>query len=160
LAKCLMLTDRWEEAEPLCREATGLWTEDFGPGSVQRANALAYVGYVRLRHRRYVEAEPLLRECLAIREQKEAGAWPMYSAKSMLGEALVGLSKYAEAEPLLLEGFDGMKKTHWSDHANWLPTIVQRLVQLYEAWGKPDEAAKWRRVLEGHQKQKREMEKS
>ena len=29
-----------------------------------------------------------------------------------------------------------------------LPEAVERLVQLYEATGKKDEAAKWRRVLE------------
>ena len=29
-----------------------------------------------------------------------------------------------------------------------LRAALERLVQLYDAWGKPDEAAKWRKELE------------
>jgi hypothetical protein len=30
-----------------------------------------------------------------------------------------------------------------------LTQAVERLVQLYDAWGKPDKAAEWRKRLEG-----------
>jgi hypothetical protein len=30
-----------------------------------------------------------------------------------------------------------------------LNEALDRLVQLYEAWGKPEEAARWRKVREG-----------
>jgi hypothetical protein len=29
-----------------------------------------------------------------------------------------------------------------------VPAALERLVQLYDAWGKPDEAARWRQELE------------
>ena len=48
-------------------------------------------------------AEEMLRECLAIREKKEPEAWTTFDTKSMLGGALLGQKKYAEAEPLLLD---------------------------------------------------------
>ncbi len=55
------------------------------------------------------EAEPLLRECLAIREKTQADEWTTFSTKSMLGGALLGQKKYADAGPLLLAGYEGMK---------------------------------------------------
>jgi eukaryotic-like serine/threonine-protein kinase len=56
------------------------------------------------------EAEPLLRECLVIREKMQPDAWITFDTKSMLGGALLGQKKYAESEPLLLSGLEGMKE--------------------------------------------------
>ena len=33
-----------------------------------------------------------------------------------------------------------------------LAEALEKLVQLYDAWGKPDEAVKWRTELEAHMK--------
>ena len=69
----------------------------------------------------------------------------------MLGGSLLGQKKYAEAEPLLLAGHAGMKqrvKTIPEQGRVYLREAVERLVQLYEATGKTDEAAKWRKELE------------
>ncbi len=68
----------------------------------------------------------------------------------MLGGALLGQKKFAEAEPLLLSGYEGMKKQEdkippaGKDRLN---EAVSRLVQFYESTSKPDEAAKWRKEL-------------
>ena len=59
---------------------------------------------------------------------------------------MLGQRKYAEAEPLLLAGYEGMKvreKTIPPVGATRIPEALERLVQLYEATNKPDEAAKW-----------------
>ncbi len=67
------------------------------------------------------------------------------------GKMLLDAKAFAEAEPLLLEGYAGLsqtevqlppevKKARLRDAAEWL-------VQLYDAWGKPDEAAMWRNEL-------------
>jgi serine/threonine protein kinase/tetratricopeptide (TPR) repeat protein len=97
------------------------------------------------------EAEPVLRECLAIREKQLPEDWRTCNARSLLGKALADQKKYPEAVPLLVQGYEGLKKmgakvpadsfVHATDALEWL-------VQLYEAWGKPDEAAKWRKQLE------------
>ena len=70
--------------------------------------------------------------------------------------ALSGRQKYADAEPLLVRGYLGIsesakapgQKNH--DPANRAAPhrCAERLVQLYDAWGKPDEAAKRRKELE------------
>jgi hypothetical protein len=82
----------------------------------------------------------------------------------MLGQSLVGQKKYAEAEPYLLDGYKGGKelvdalKGLGGDLSTLLfPGLsieesVERLVQLYEAWDNPDEAAKWRKELEAFKK--------
>ena len=96
-------------------------------------------------------AEGFLRESLAIREQKEPDAWTTFNTQSMLGGALLGQKKYADAEPLLLKGYEGMKareKTIPPQGKVRLSEALERLVQLYEAMGKKDEAAKWRKELE------------
>src|SRR5271157_1117852 len=63
-----------------------------------------------LAQKKWTESEPLLRECLAVREKKETDDWRTFNTKSMLGGALLGQKKYAEAEPLLLAGYEGIKK--------------------------------------------------
>jgi len=62
-----------------------------------------------------------------------------------------GQTKFAEAEPLLLAGYEGMKELEGT-----IPAIIrkvrvtesiERLVQLYEVTGKKDKAAEWRAKL-------------
>jgi TolA-binding protein len=69
----------------------------------------------------------------------------------MLGEALLGQKKYADAEPLLLKGYQGMKQREAKIPPQGKPRLreaLERLVQLYEATGKKDEAARWRKELD------------
>jgi hypothetical protein len=97
------------------------------------------------------EAEAVLRDCLAIHQQKEPDAWTTFNMQSLLGGALASQQKYAEAEPLLLQGYQGMKERETKFPAAskmYLTMSLERLVQLYEAWGKPDDAAKWKKELE------------
>jgi tetratricopeptide (TPR) repeat protein len=121
------------------------------------AGALAQNGSALLQLKAWHEAESVLRECLTIREKKEPEAWTTSNTKSMLGGALLGQKKYADAEPLLLGGYEGMKKREEkAPGANAtgspikirLTEALERLVQLYDATGKKDEAAKWRKELE------------
>ena len=92
------------------------------------------------------EAEPLLRECLAIREKTQPDAWTTFNTQSMLGGALLGQKKYADAEPLLLAGYEGMKqreKTIPPQGDTRIPEALDRLIELYTATDKPDEVKKW-----------------
>ena len=119
--------------------------------SPQLAGLLAQIGLGLLEQKKWTEAEPNLRECLAIREQTQPDVWSTFNTKSTLGGALLGQKKYADAEPLLLTGYEGMKqreKTIPEQGKTRLPEAVERLVQLYDATGKKEEAAKWRKELE------------
>ncbi len=118
------------------------------PGQTREPTALVHEAY--LRQSRYADAEKVLGECLAIREKKEPAAWSTFDTKSMLGDALRGQQKYTEAEPLLLQGYEGMKKQAAKippPNRHRLTEALEPLVRLYDAWGKPAAAAKWRREL-------------
>ena len=59
---------------------------------------------------------------------------------------MLGQKKYAEAEPLLIAGCEGMLKRKAKIPPPAKPRLteaLERLVELYEATSKPDEAAKW-----------------
>jgi hypothetical protein len=78
-------------------------------------------------------------------------SWRTFRSKSLLGGALLGLKQYADAEPLLRAGYDGLKKQEAKlppEGKAGLTEAVERLVQLYEATDKKDEAAKWRQERE------------
>jgi hypothetical protein len=54
----------------------------------------------------------------------------------------------------LIQGYQGLKErvSQIPQEAQIrLTEALRRLVQLYEAWGKPDQAAQWRQQLAGRQ---------
>ena len=118
------------------------------PGSPELSGLLAQTGKQLLDLDPAV-AEPVLRECLGLREKLAPKAWNTANAKSLLGGALLGQGKAAEAEPLLVAGYTGLVADRKSippipaAQAN-LPDAADRLVELYEKLGKPDEVKKWR----------------
>jgi tetratricopeptide (TPR) repeat protein len=91
----------------------------------------------------FSEAARLLRECLTIRQKAQPDSWLTCDTKSMLGEALVGQKKYADAEPLLLAGYEGMKtreETAPPQGEVRLSEALERLVTLYESRGADGDA--------------------
>jgi len=113
--------------------------------------ALVTLGLILLQQKKYAEAEPLLRECLAVRTKHMPDDWLTFNTRSMLGAALAGQKKYTDAEPLLVQGYEGLKQREAkipSDGKVRLTEALERLVGLYEAMGQKDKAAAWRKKLE------------
>jgi hypothetical protein len=105
------------------------------------ALALAYVSQGK-----FVQGEPLGREILEFNRKNQPDNWQRFRAETLLGASLSGQKKYAEAEPLLVEGYRGMlARKDRIDVPDWyhLDRARDWLVQLYQAWGKPDQAARW-----------------
>jgi tetratricopeptide (TPR) repeat protein len=155
LADCYAKAGQPENAEPLWRQLAEFWKEKAGAESPQYARELNSLGLNLNEQHNSADAEPILREALRIREQAEAGVWTTFSTRSVLGAALMGQSKYAEAEPLLLSGYEEMKRREPQIPAAGKPRLteaLQRLVQLYESWDKPDQAAEWRGKLEAERR--------
>jgi hypothetical protein len=83
-------------------------------------------------------------------EKKLPDDWQMFNAQSLLGGCLLGQKKVAEAEPLLLSGYEGMKQREDKIPAGGKPRLkeaLQRLVQLYETTDRTDQAAAWKQKL-------------
>ncbi len=97
---------------------------------------------------RFGEAEELMRGCLAIRQKAlPEGHWLIADTVSQLGGAISGAGKFAQAEPLLLEGYAAMRENRRVP-ADRKRQAIERIIQLYESWGKADQASEWRRRLE------------
>jgi serine/threonine protein kinase/tetratricopeptide (TPR) repeat protein len=118
-----------------------------GPDAPDVAGTLADLGLTNLHQKKYVLAEGHARECVRILNNVAPDSWELFGAYSLLGGSLLGQQQYAAAEPLLLQGYQGMvqrKDSVPADEAVRLTEAVDRLVELYTALGKADEAAKWR----------------
>jgi eukaryotic-like serine/threonine-protein kinase len=101
------------------------------------------------------QAETLLRQALAILDKKSPDGWQNFEARSLLGASLLGQKKYAEAEPFLLQGYDGMKAREARIPApsrRRLPEAGKRIVTLYNAWGKQNMAEEWTKKLDSPKK--------
>jgi eukaryotic-like serine/threonine-protein kinase len=120
-------------------------------GSLELAAQLASLGQTQLTLKAWHEAEPLIREALTTREAKAPDDWRTFYTRSLLGGALLGQDQLAEAEPLLLDGYRGMKEREATIHAHGkarIPEVIERVARLYEAKGNEPEAAAWRSKLE------------
>ncbi len=147
LADFYRFQHNWREAETLLRKTVEARRRVLGVEHSATRVALITLGAVELELGRYSEAEQLLREA-----EKSAGAsgsdnWRRYYGQSILGAALAGMHRYAEAEPLLLNGYAQMLERQNTIPAENRPVLDQVrhwIVQLYHAWGKPDLASRWR----------------
>jgi hypothetical protein len=94
-------------------------------------------------------AEEMLREALANPDKSEPDARTTFNTRSQLGGVLLAQKKYAEAEPLLVKGYEGMKAREASippQAATRIPDALDRLIELFTASGKPNEVNKYREL--------------
>jgi serine/threonine protein kinase len=151
LIGCCVQLQQFDEAERWWRKGAVVVQKRLGADSIAYAPGLAALGSNLLTRQKWSEAERLLRECLAIREKFQPDVWSTFNTRVMLGGALLGQMNYAEAEPLLLTGYQGMQEREATIPQPGKPQLtegLERLVQLYEAWEKPEQAATWRKELE------------
>jgi eukaryotic-like serine/threonine-protein kinase len=149
------LYDRWgkpEKAQPLLEQRLDFLRGSSGADSPATAGALAELGSNLLAQKKQAQAERALRDCLRAREKTQPDEWTTFNTRSMLGEVLVGQKKYAEAGPLLLDGYQGLRKRQDKIpppvRAARLKEALQRLVRLCEATSNKDGAAKWQKKLD------------
>jgi eukaryotic-like serine/threonine-protein kinase len=137
----LARSNRLEEAAQTLARAAQLAAADtnsLGLVLNQVARALAYVG-ANLKEQKSVEAEPALRQALAlaIRLWGEANE-DTTDVRARLAQLYFDLGRYDQAEPLYLKEFELDLE---STEAGGVPPMKeprQRLVKLYQATGRPD----------------------
>lgn len=128
----------------MLRETLNLRRHVLSPGHLDLSNTLTLLGWVLTDRGEAREAEPLLQEALTIRQKAlPAGHWLTAIAANILGECLTAQERYADAEPLLLESC-AILQTAPGFPAGRMAEVLGRLVQLYEAWDRKDEAMAWR----------------
>jgi serine/threonine protein kinase/lipopolysaccharide biosynthesis regulator YciM len=150
LSDCYEKMGQPARGEPLLRELADFWKQK-ADGSPQYAEQLDALGANLLLQKKGAGAEAVLRPALAIRQRKEADAWTTFQTQSLLGGALLLQQKPADAEPLMRQGYEGMKQREAKippPSKARLSEALERLVQLYDAWGKKGQADTWRKQLE------------
>jgi tetratricopeptide (TPR) repeat protein len=150
LIDCFEDLKQFDQAETWQRKLLAVVKERSGADSVPYAGELAALGLNLLQQKKWTDAETVLRECLGVREKKQPNVWSTFNTQSSLGGALLGQKKYADAEPLLKAGYEGMKareKTIPPQNKVRLLEAAERLVELYEATERKDEAKKWAAVV-------------
>jgi hypothetical protein len=72
----------------------------------------------------------------------------------LLGSSLAAQGRFAEAEPLLVDGYNGMTGQTEQIPFEFRSTVdrtLQQIVQMYDRWEKPEKATAWRNKQFGTQ---------
>ncbi len=145
------------EAEALYRDRLAISRARVSPDEGELADLLARLTAILLAEAKFAQAEQPARECMAMREKTTPDDWLTFESRSLLGGSLLGQKKYAEAEPLLLSGYQGMKQREGHIPARGLVRLkdaFERLSGLYTVTGRPEQAArvKYRAVEEQYRR--------
>jgi serine/threonine protein kinase/Tfp pilus assembly protein PilF len=134
----------YEAAEPYLREAVDMLRKEKHPWL---AIILGNLGELLTAKGDYANAEATFTEALnlgfkALGEKNQDVA----KIRSKYGVCLVKLKKFDEAEKQLLIALPILRDTA-GDKDEVTQKAIRRLLELYQEWGKPDQAAKYRALL-------------
>jgi tetratricopeptide (TPR) repeat protein len=172
LLETLEAADKREEAASIVREIVAETRGSNPAGDARLAGQLAQLGRTLLKMdspAAAADAEPILQECLAIRERTIAAdgpdAWLLPNTRSLLGEAVFRAAadpriteqdrrdRFAAAEDLLVRAGEEIRPPEAFKVR--LREALQRIVALYEAWntfepgrGHDAKATLWRARLD------------
>jgi eukaryotic-like serine/threonine-protein kinase len=149
LASTYRAAGRLAESLPLLEETLKRRTATLGtdnPDTLLSMNTLARAYVVDQPDR----AELLAREVLAIREKRSPDDWLTFDTRCLLGRSLLNQKKYSEAEPLLLQGYEGLKARERNIPAYARKVVAEAgtsIIELFEGWGKKEKADAWKKRL-------------
>jgi tetratricopeptide (TPR) repeat protein len=142
LAYWLIEAGSFEEAGQLVDEALAIRRKVMGDESADVAATYTLRANLLLAERRFDEALKVAIEARRILALSlPDNHWRVAMAKNTQGAALTGLGRYKEAEPLLV---GSLEKLYGSPVPDLPARGRQRLVELYTAWGRPQDAIKYK----------------
>jgi len=146
IATCIDMS-RYSDAIPLLRKRLAASPPNNAENIQEHTNARLTLGECLLGAGQYEEAAKILREALESARTKYEKTTAFGVNEVWLADALIGLNRYADAEPLLLDAYPKLTNPK-SPPPNRTPPerAVNLLVSLYGHMNKPQEAAKWRAV--------------
>jgi non-specific serine/threonine protein kinase/serine/threonine-protein kinase len=153
LAEAYGLVGKLDAASRLLREEIRRPDSQGESGRLQSASQRVMLAHYLIKQSQFAEAEAVLAEALARYEQLSTPSSPRrflprrFQAMSLLGEVLTARGQYNKAEPLLLEGYEGLRqippKRRPSEN-DWAAEAAGRLARLYETTGEASKARAWR----------------
>ncbi len=136
----------YEQAERWCRDALVLRQLVRRQGHPDNADSLHLLGEILIARDDLVGAEDRLRKALEMRENETSKVRSRVAeTQSVLGGCLAAEGCYEEAEPLLVESLPIVRE-RWGEQQKHTLAALDRIISLYEAWGKPQKAAEYRAI--------------
>ena len=147
LAQLLVETGDQDGAEKLSREAVAMGRKLLGNEHPKVALYLVSHAETLCRGPKPGDADASARQALAIFRKTLPADHPFIAvAESVLGGCLTRARRYMEAETLLLGSYPAIE-AKFGERSPDTRKARQRMVALYDGWGKPDKAAEYRRKL-------------
>jgi serine/threonine-protein kinase len=136
-----------DAAEPLFRESLEIGRRLGGDRSLSVAISSWWLGSLLVEKGEPAAALPYAVQAEEIyTELLPPTHWALAGAAGLRGACLAGLGRFEEAEPLLLDSYVVLER-ELSKRSVFTLGILESLVELYDAWGRPAEAARYRAML-------------
>jgi tetratricopeptide (TPR) repeat protein len=134
-------------AEAAARQALAIARSNPADGAA--VGPLDALGRALLAQQRSDEAVSVLREAQTIRYTRAAisNRWYQPDVRSVLGAALAAQGDTGEAEELLLDGYDALRRLPGAPRAH-VAEAAGRLMSFYRSTGRPEQAALWKTRLD------------
>lgn len=143
LGACLMRQGRLDEAEPIFIEVRARYAESLPPTHYLRAVPSLSLADLYTQRGDFAQAEDAARRAVEHLSATLPEGHPLIGvALSREGGALAGRHRYAEAEARLLQGYALLEAAE--GFGTYRANAAARLVALYEAWGRPADADRYR----------------
>ncbi len=153
IAAVLALEGKYAEAEEQFSAAVEALRSVPGMEANLRLNGAA-LGWTRIQQDKFGPAEAILREIcpgLADPRNPESESYRRYNCEAELAASLVGQKRFAEAEPILLRAYDGIRRFKpagteqdagfsAADAGAWI-------VRMYKDWGQPEKVVEWEKKV-------------
>lgn len=148
LAMSLQRQERLEESETLLREVLEARRRVLGDEHMDTLNTIVMLGRLLSKRGDAADAEPMLREAVDIAQRTLPPGHPYILVfRNNLGGCLMELARYDEAETELLASYEGLRDALGPEHA-MTQGAIGAMIKLYDAWGRPDDAASFRGMLQ------------
>jgi serine/threonine protein kinase/Tfp pilus assembly protein PilF len=144
LADLLYERGQLDEAERLYRQAIDMYKATLPANHQYVAAALTGLGRIFADRGDTVRVSALIERAVSIwRKELPDGHWQIARSRAVLGKSMLQQGKFAEAEPILLQSYAILEKQRGTSDLG-TRQVRSWLVQLYEHWGKPNDAARYR----------------
>jgi tetratricopeptide (TPR) repeat protein len=144
LAQALRKAGQLDEAEPIYRRLIELHRETDGNDSQDLLMVMSNLGLLLLQRNTPSQALPLFQESLeGFKKVLPSDHWMLGVALLNLGRCQTALGDYSVAERTLSDAHALLEKTFGAAHGR-TKQVKKALAELYDAWGKPEQAEAWR----------------
>ncbi len=141
LGNVVAARDRLKEARQLYNEALAIRRQRLGDDHQDVATTKKNLAAL-LASREPETAHLLVTEALTIFHKTQPGGWKAADAEGVLGAVLVGLGRYEEAEPLVVDSYTELTEIR-GERDFRTRGALERILELYTAWDKPAELERY-----------------